>query len=255
MTISTPFPESEAAVMAASKSLWRLKISLRAAWLLVAVVLLAALVPAVLLPAAPLWRGLLSAVMLLGLGGWIFLAVRLWAFRKRLIMLFRRIYAGDYGTGIRDISWLHDEVSLLTAEANRACVRLQAYDELRAEATALSFRAMEKVAELSGRAIVIVNLERQTALLNDQVRDLFDYPQESVSIEAIDNRPENGPFMELLRRAVYERKIPTLGRARLRLPAREVCLEVEIDIHPLKGRDEKVKMAIVALTVLPTPST
>jgi len=191
-------------------------------------------------------QGSLQALLaVLFLVSWVYLSLRLWFFRKRLVNFFRRILAGEYVTGVRPIAWLDDEIADLTARANRAMDQLRTYDELRADRTGLSYRALDLVFVNAKICLILVHAAKKQIRLNPALQSAFGVAQEAYSFQAIEKQPENSRFFRSLLRTLYREKVAREGRATLQLPQRESALEISYRMVPLKDKSEKVQTVVI----------
>ena len=176
---------------------------------------------------------------------WTFLTLRFWFFQKRLKNFFRHILANDYSTGIRPITWLHDEISGLTRLANRAVDQLQTYDRLRSERTGMSYRALELICREIEEAVIIADMDKQIFRFYPAAQAMFEIKKDTFSFESIEKQDENSRFFRIFLLTTLKDKVEKEGTATFQLPLRETKREIFFRIIPLKDESEKVKLAII----------
>jgi len=196
-------------------------------------------------PAAALAIALLAAFLVTAL----FFTVRLPVFRRRLANCLRRMHEGEYTTGVRQVEWLADDVTALTALTNQTVERLALYDELRADRVALHSRALEAVLRTVEMAVIVADTEARTLRLNVSLQRAFGINRETFSFEEIERQPENEAFVKLFMQGVYRDKTVVDGAAQLQLLASRGVRQVEMRVVPLKDRREQVRMAVVFMAI------
>lgn len=179
-----------------------------------------------------------------------YLTLRLWFFRKRLVNFFRHLLSGDYTTGIKTIPWLEDEISALTRLANRVADQLRIYDELRADRTGLSYRALDVVFRTVQEGVIIANMEKSTFRLNPAVQSMFGVNQESFGFESIENQKENTRFVRTFMLTTLKDGVAREGKSVLRLPGPGLKRDVRFRIVPLKDKSEKVRLAMIFVQIV-----
>lgn len=175
----------------------------------------------------------------------VYLAVRTLRFLARLRAFFRRLLYDDYNTGIRDITWISDGFTQLTELANRTADRLRTYDELRAERTGLSYRAMDMLFRISEQALILVDMEKKQFRLNPVAQKMYDVKQETYTFDSIEKQGANTRFFRIFLLAVLRETVTKEGTAPFKLPQRDTVLEIDFRLEPLKDRSEKVRYAFV----------
>jgi len=226
----------------------RIPVSIRALWL--AVLVLSLVRFGIHLRAAHVaGSGVLAAALIFALFvlAWAYMSLRLGFLHGRLTNFLRRLLAGEYETGIRDISWIQDEVSRLTALANKAGERILAYDKLRSERTGLSFRAMDTIFRRAGDCIALANMEKQTIRFNPPALTLFNATQETYTFEALEKPEENRRFIRLFLLTVLKDVVTKEWDAQLRLPMKDVSHRLHITVIPFKDNSEKAALALLLL--------
>jgi hypothetical protein len=187
-----------------------------------------------------------SIIMLpLFLAAWSYITFRLWFFRNRLMLLFKHLLFNDYSTGIRSMHLFDDEVSEITATANKVCEQLATYDRLRAERTGLSYRAMNTLFRIVSQGIIIADMEKKQFRLNPYLQALFGVNQETFSFDAIEKQEENTRFFRTFIVAVLKDKIKADVTTSLILPQRTVQKTFIFQMMPLKDDKEVVKVAVL----------
>lgn len=194
----------------------------------------------------------ITAIHLLFVVSWIYSFLRLALFLNRIKKFFRRILAGDYETGIRDSTWLRDEVSDVTQLINKTSDQLRVYDELRSERTGASYRLMDTIFKNVNESIAIVSIEKQQIRLNPCLKKLYDVTQDSFSFEAMEKPEENRRFIVANLYRALRTSVGREGHAPLRLPIRELVLDFDFRMVPFKNRQEKVTMVLVFMKALAT---
>lgn len=177
--------------------------------------------------------------------GWIYLSLRIFRFHIRLRTFFRKLLSNDYSTGIRDIPWLKDEISSLTELVNKSADRLRSYDQLRAERTGLSFRAMNLLFRNSEQRIIFADMEKKQFRFNPAMQELYGVKQETYSFETIENQDANSRFVRVFLITTLRDAITKESTAVLKLPQRETAHEISFRLEPLKDNSEKVRFAFI----------
>lgn len=186
-----------------------------------------------------------TVVHLLFVVSWVYSFLRLTFFLSRTKKFFRRLLAGDYETGIRDSTWLRDEVSDVTQLINKTSDQLRVYDELRSERTGASYRLMDTIFKNVNEPIAIVSVEKQQIRLNPHLKTLYDVTQDLFSFEAMEKPEENRRFIVANLYRVLRSGVGREGYAPLRLPIRELVLHFDFRMVPFKNKQEKVTMVLV----------
>ena len=176
---------------------------------------------------------------------WIYLFVRLWILKKRFTAFFRHILTGDYNTGIRKIPRIEDEFTDLVRLGNRMSDRLREYDELRAERTGLSYRALELISRNVKEGIMVANMEKGTFRFNPAIQELFGVKQDTATFDSVEKQAENRKFFRLFLSAAVKDGVAGEGSAVLRLPVRDAKRELFFRFLPLKDKSEKVRLVII----------
>jgi PAS domain-containing protein len=176
---------------------------------------------------------------------WVYLFVRLWILKKRFTAFFRRILTGDYNTGIKKIPRIEDEFTDLVRLGNRMSNRLREYDELRAERTGLSYRALELITRNVKEGIMVANIEKGIFRLNPAIQERFGVKQETLSFDSVEKQEENRNFFRLFLSTAVRDGVAREGTAVLKLPVRDAMRKLSFRFIPLRDRSEKVKLVII----------
>lgn len=186
-------------------------------------------------------------LMLLGLNIviWIYLSMRVLRYVIRLRHFFRRLLANDYSSGVKDISWIKDEISELTSLVNKSADQIRIYDELRADRTGMSFRAMDLLFRNNTQAIILADMEKKNFRLNQKALDLFDVRQDVYGFDAIEMQDANEHFFKTFLVAALKDAVPTTFSAALQFPQKSDSQKVNFQFEPLKNNDEKVRIVFL----------
>lgn len=190
-------------------------------------------------------RPVLIASLILTASGWTYISLRMLRFFSRLRIFFRRLLANDYSTGMRNVAWLADELSVLTDLTNKTADQLRAYDELRAERTSLSFRAMDLLFRNDPQGIILADMEKKLFRFNPAAQNMYCVKQETYSFETIEKQKVNTRFFRIFLIAALKETVTTHGSAVLQLPQRQTALRITFKLEPLKDKSEKVRFAFM----------
>ncbi|MBN2058279.1 MAG: PAS domain-containing protein [Candidatus Saganbacteria bacterium] len=188
---------------------------------------------------------LLALLFLLALLSWLYLGLRVLVFRRQLVNFLRRILANDYSTGVRGGIWLGDEAADLGQLINKMADQLRAYDKLRMEKIALFHRAIDLIFRHVKEGMILVDVDRESLLLNPAVQEIFGIDQEKLSFDSIQKQENNKEFNKLFKQAVEQGKLIETCVVDLQLPIRNSRQNVCIRIVPLKDEAEKVRLAMI----------
>ncbi|MBU1694731.1 MAG: hypothetical protein KKC51_12305 [Verrucomicrobia bacterium] len=196
----------------------------------------------------------LPLILLLALGffSWLYLMLRLTAARRRLTGFLRRLLAGDYETGMRQRARFPDEVTGLADLANQLAERLQAYDALRAERVAFSYRALDLLHQQVAEPILLADIEKEVFRLNPAAKQFLDMEKDTVAFDALRAQSANQAFMDLFHEAAEKEKSGKNGVVPMQIMPGRDPLEVQVRIWPLKNKKEQVGLAVVMLAALPS---
>lgn len=184
-------------------------------------------------------------ITLLYIGFWIYLTLRIFRFNKRLVNYFRRLLSGDFSTGIHDISWIDDEITLITNLATKVAEHLETYDTLRADRTALSLRALEVLFRRASRKIIMADFDKSVFKFTKPLQQAFGVEQDIFSFNVIEKQPNNERFFrQFLLAALKDAQVKEFT-ATLELPIRNSSLELKFKFVPIKDRSEKVRIAFL----------
>jgi hypothetical protein len=176
---------------------------------------------------------------------WTYLSVRVLRYVIRLRHFFRRLLANDYSSGVKDIIWIKDEISELTTLINKSADRIRIYDDLRADRTGLSFRAMDLLFRNNTQAIILADMEKKSFRLNQKALELFDVRQDMYSFDAIEQQDANELFFKTFLVAALKDAVATEFSSLLQLPQKRNSQKVNFRFEPLKNNNEKVRMVFL----------
>lgn len=199
-------------------------------------------------------RVVASTAFLLMVTGWVYVSVRVFRFYVRLRAFFRRLLFNDYSVGIRDIPWIDDEITELTEQTNKTADQLRTYDELRAEKTGLSFRAMDLLFRNSDQGIILADMEKKVFRFNPVIQEMYGVKQETYSYDTIENQSANSRFVRIFLIATLKEMVTKEATAALQLPQRETVREISFRLEPLKDHNEKVRFAFIFITSVKSTS-
>jgi PAS domain-containing protein len=188
-----------------------------------------------------------TSLLLLGLTTvlWTYLSVRVWRYVIRLRHFFRRLLANDYSSGVKDISWIKDEISELTSLINKSADQIRIYDELRADRTGLSFRAMDFLFRNNIQAIILTEMEKKCFRLNQKALELFGLRQDVYSFDAIEMQDANEHFFKTFFVAALKDAVSTEFTSMLQFPQKNDSQKVNFRFEPLKNNGEKVRIVFL----------
>ncbi len=175
----------------------------------------------------------------------VYITLRAFRFHRRLIKYFRRLLTGDFSTGIHDISWINDEITLLTEMATNTASHLDTYDRLRADRTALSLRALDVLFRRASRKIIMADMDKSQFKFTKTLQKAFNVDQDIFSFASIENQKNNEHFFrQFLLAAIKDAQVKDFS-ARLELPVRESALDLNFKFVPIKDKSEKVRIAFL----------
>jgi len=184
---------------------------------------------------------LLGLIILL----WVYLSLRVLRYVIRLRHFFRRLLANDYSSGVKDISWIDDEISELTTLINKSADQIRIYDELRADRTGLSFRAMDLLFRNNPQAIILADMEKKSFRLNQKALELFDVRQDNYSFDTIEKQDANEPFFKTFLVTALKDAVVTEFSTMLQFPPKSSSQKVKFRFEPLKNDNEKVRIVFL----------
>lgn len=176
---------------------------------------------------------------------WIYLSVRVFRYVIRLRHFFRRLLANDYSCGVKDIHWIKDEISELTSLINKSADQIRKYDDLRADRTGLSFRAMDSLFRNNAQPIILADMEKKHFRLNQNALELFDARQDMYSFDAIEQQEANEHFFKTFIVAALKDAVVTEFSSMLQLPQKSNSKKVNFRFEPLKNNNEKVRIVFL----------
>jgi|GEM_PF-2014528 len=184
-------------------------------------------------------------ITLLYLGTWIYILLRLFRFNRRLKNYLRRLLSGDYSTGIMDIKRISDEITLQTDLATRVAQTLESYDQLRADRTGMSIRALDTLFRRASRKIIMADMDKAIFKFTKPLQEAFGVDQDSFNFSAIEKRGKNTLFFhQFMIAALKDTQIKEFS-ATLELPIRESALDLNFTFVPIKDKSEKVRIAFL----------
>ena len=212
------------------------------AWVAVlAVLVLAQSVPG----RTPALRAVAVSLLAAALVTLLFVAWRVFRFRRRAYVLLRRLVAGDYDTGLPAAVRWRDEVSVLAGLCNKLAEQLRQYDALRARRIRQLRMTLDLVLEHTEQPMILFDVARDALEFNAAMSGILETPRQTVQLSALRNLGANGPFVEMLRRAVASEKSAQEGRVAIQFPGRDVVQETNVRVVPFKDKDDSVPLAIV----------
>lgn len=176
---------------------------------------------------------------------WTYLSVRVLRYVIRLRHFFRRLLANDYSSGVKDISWIKDEISELTSLINKTADQIRIYDELRADRTGLSFRAMDLLFRNNTQSIIIADMEKKIFRLNQKALEVFAVRQDIYSFDAIEKQDANEQFFKTFLVAALKDGVASVFTSSLQLPQKSSAQQVHLRFEPLKNNFEKVRIVFL----------
>ena len=173
-------------------------------------------------------RYILSILFLFcaGIFSLLYLTVRIFAFKRKLVKFLKHLLSGNYEAGIKT----------------------RIYDEQRADKVAVNFRVRELIFNNASRGVIIADIEKEIFQFNPTARSIFDVNQDNFTFDSLKGKESNRSFFELLNAALeQENKGREERRISIDLPVSKIKKEVDIRIFPLKDRSEKVMLAVIFL--------
>jgi hypothetical protein len=201
-------------------------------------------VPPTFRPALPVWLFFVLPI----LAFWAIFTARFFSFLYRIRKYFKKLYAGDYGSGIIEPLYFTDELTQIANLANKTGLRLQMYDSLRAERVRLEKRTFDLLFQYVKEAIMIAHMGKQEFLLNPPMQALFDCNHNQLSFESVEKQQENSRFVRIFMLATLKDGTLRDATATLLLPPRNIKREVSFRIIPIKESDNTVVKAILLVT-------
>ncbi len=176
---------------------------------------------------------------------WTYLSLRVLRYVIRMRHFFRRLLANDYSCGVKDINWIKDEISELTSLINKSADQIRKYDELRADRTGLSFRAMDLLFRNNAQAIILADMEKKIFRLNQNALELFDVRQDIYSFDAIEQQEANEHFFKTFIVTALKDAVVAEFSSMLQLPQKSNYKKINFRFEPLKNNNEKVRMVFL----------
>lgn len=190
-------------------------------------------------------KRIILIVMILNIVIWTYLSVRVFRYVIRLRYFFRRLLTNDYSSGVKDISWIKDEISELTSLVNKSADQIRIYDNLRADRTGMSFRAMDLLFRNNTQPIILADMEKKNFRLNQKALDLFDVRQDVYSFDAIEMQDANEHFFKTFLLTALKDAVSTEFLSTLQLPQKNNSQKVNFRFEPLKNNNEKVRIVFL----------
>lgn len=181
-----------------------------------------------------------ASVLILLYTGW-----RIAVFHQRLVRLLRRIISGDYNVGLRLPRSIPDELNGLEYLLNQMTGQLMEYDELRAERTGLSYRALDMLAQNVSHALIIADCDRKVFRLNNACRKVFGVDQDAFSFDSVFGIDANKGFESFFNDIIQLQKVPSEAPLSIQFPRATSLRKCRVRLLPLEGRAETVKMALI----------
>jgi hypothetical protein len=234
--------------------------SLRTAWLIVLLTLVATSVLGTGLREGP-WRLGMLGLGVLGALCWIFVTFRMLRFHRGLHRFIRRLLASDYETGIRVGSMINDDLSEDARMCTRLAEQLRTYDVLRANRVSLTHRALDVVLESAGETIFLYDVPKQALRINEPLQELLGSDKFRFSADTLREIAGNAPFFRVLDGIVAQERTDMQADTRLRLPGSHADVAIRIRFVPLKGHRENVDMVVgfvsraAAVSFAPAPAS
>jgi hypothetical protein len=146
---------------------------------------------------------------------------------------------------VKDISWIKDEISELTSLVNKSADQIRIYDNLRADRTGMSFRAMDLLFRNNTQPIILADMEKKNFRLNQKALDLFDVRQDVYSFDAIEMQDANEHFFKTFLLTALKDAVSTEFLSTLQLPQKNNSQKVNFRFEPLKNNNEKVRIVFL----------
>lgn len=188
---------------------------------------------------------LIFLFVLLYIALFIYITLRIFRFKRRLTNYFRRLISGNYSTGIHEVSWIHDEITLLTDMATKVAEHLDTYDRIRADRTALSLNALDILFKRASRKIIMADMDKSVFKFTKSLQESFGVNQESFSFNVIEKQKRNEHFFRQFMIAALKERQNTDFSATFELPIRESALDLDFKFVPIKDKTEKVRIAFL----------
>lgn len=201
----------------------------------------------------PAWLLYVNGILLLfGAAAWIFITLRLAAFKKRLVTFFKSLLEGKYKTGIAITATVKDEVTQISELTNKVAEQLLTYDLLREDLVALNHRTIKLILQNIDSSVILADLEKKSFQLNPAAQTFFDIGHETESFDSIQSNKANEAFWKIFESVTTDDKIVTEGQVTVYLTKSEAKHDVSVKIVPVKDTDENVRMAIIILKATDT---
>ena len=223
----------------------RIKLPLSIIWFIPGVLGILAFIGLLILSHSLSFQIIIGFIALIYITVWIYLTYRIFPFKKRLINYFRRLLVGDFSTGIHDVPWVNDELTLLTHLATKVAEHLEAYDRLRADRTALSVRALVVLFRRASRKIIMADFDKAVFKFTKSLQRAFGVEQDTFSFNVIEKQKNNERFFRQFLLAAVKDAQAKEFTALLELPIRQSSLELKFKFVPIKDRSEKVRIAFL----------
>lgn len=179
---------------------------------------------------------------------WIYLTMRMAGFRRRLFNFLSRLLKGDYETGIHMSTAFRDEFYPIEDTANRLVERLRIYDRLRADRVSIHARALDLILRQVQEPLITADVEKEVFVFNPAAQKALGIERKSFSFESVLKPAANQGFGSLFKQVVSGRKVNTAGTCLFQLPGMNTPMRIELELLPLRDRDETVRFAVLFLT-------
>ncbi len=179
---------------------------------------------------------------------WIFLSMRALSLFTRTRGFLDHILRNDYETGMKEDSWLHDEVRQIGRLGNRASEQLRIYDRTCSERIKLLNRQIEILLRSCSDCVMIADMDRMSFHINPALAAMYGIAHQSFSFESVQNQDGNEKFFRAFLMSTLRDEVPLRGEASLQFPARESRRDVSFDIIPIKDSSEKTSLALILVS-------
>lgn len=180
-----------------------------------------------------------------GFFSWLYLGIRFFVFRAKLVAFVKRIMDNEYETGIKIMKFADDEISCVSGAINKMADRLSAYDRLQRERITVISSAFDVLYSLSGEAIAVFDAALNEFRFNKRMQAIFEVEQETIAYGAIAKQSGNSEFIELLRSCVDKGRIISNAKVSLELPVRRTRRELVLSMTPVKNSHEIAELAVI----------
>ncbi len=188
---------------------------------------------------------LILIIFLCYTGSWIYLTLRTFRFKRRMTNYLRRLLSGDYSTGIHDVEWISDEITVISNLATKVAEHLEAYDHLRADRTAISSRSLEILFRRASRKIIMADFDKSHFKFTKPLQHAFGVDQDTFSFGVLEKQKNNTSFFRKFYYAAFKEMQEKEFSATLELPIRQSSLELKFKFVPIKDKAEKVRIAFL----------